>query len=87
MVEQTTIKVPTDLRDRIAARAHAEHVTFATAISRALDLADERAFWTQVHAENTNLNETERSAYVPDATLTDDLADSDDDALTAGDAW
>ena len=87
MADQTTIKVPTDLRDRIAARALAERVTFATAISRALDLADERAFWSQVHDQNASLTDDERNAYVSDPTSSDNLADSADDALSAADAW
>ena len=85
--DHTTIKVPRYLRDRIAARAHADHVSFATAITHALDLADERAFWSQVHAENANLTKAEHSEYVRDATLSDDLADADDDAISAANAW
>jgi predicted transcriptional regulator len=41
----TTIKVPTELRDRLAARAKKDHITLAAAIAKALDEADERQFW------------------------------------------
>ena len=46
----TTIKVPVELRDRLAARAESEHLTLAEAIRRALDAAEEAAFWTGVAA-------------------------------------
>jgi hypothetical protein len=61
-----TIKVPVDLRDRIAERARHEHVTLARAIAHALDIADEARFWTEVrttmgsaHAHNALKKETE----------------------------
>ena len=85
--DHTTIKVPRDLRDRIAARARADHVSFATAITHALDLADQRAFWSDVAVGNAALNSADRDAYVADHTLTDNLADADDDAVSAADAW
>jgi hypothetical protein len=85
--DSTTIKVPRELRDRIAERAQAEHVTLAKAISLALDLADEQKFWSAVTAGNAALTDTERAQRRDDGTLTDNLADADDDALTATDAW
>lgn len=83
----TTIKVSRELRDRIAERAHADHVSLAAAISHALDLADRQEFWSATATEHAALSESERAAYRSDATLGDDLADADDDAVTAADAW
>lgn len=46
----TTIKVPVELRDRLAALAERDHTTLAGAIERSLDAADESAFWTRLAA-------------------------------------
>lgn len=87
MAASTTIKVPRALHERIAERARREQVTLATAIEHALDEADERSFWLAVRAEHASLSDEERAAYASSGTLRDDLADSDDDALTAGHGW
>jgi predicted transcriptional regulator len=46
----TTIKVPTELRDRLAELAKREHTTLAGAIARSLDRAEAAAFWEDVRA-------------------------------------
>lgn len=81
----TTIKVPAELRDRLAARAQRQHTTLAGAIARALDESDERAFWEQVREDHARLTDEERVRRVDDMTLTDDLAGQADDALAAED--
>ena len=81
----TTIKVPAELRDRLAARALRQHTTLAGVIARALDESEERAFWEQVREQNGRLSEGERIGRVQDATLADDLVDQADDALAAED--
>jgi predicted transcriptional regulator len=83
----TTIKVPRALRDRISRRAKREHTTLAAAIERALDEAEELEFWREVRRHNAELSADERRAHTVDGALGDDLADPDDDALTAEDAW
>jgi len=44
----TTIKVPVELRDRLAVLAGREHTTLAGAIARSLDAAESAAFWAEV---------------------------------------
>jgi predicted transcriptional regulator len=44
----TTIKVPVELRDRLAALADRDHTTLAEAIRRSLDAAEDAAFWSDV---------------------------------------
>jgi hypothetical protein len=44
----TTIKVPVELRDRLAAVAGREHTTLAGAIARSLDAAESAEFWAEV---------------------------------------
>lgn len=83
----TTIKVPSDLRDRLAERARRDNVTLAAAITKALDEAEDHAFWEQVNRDHAALNEHDREAFVRDATLTDDLDDAADDELSRQDAW
>jgi predicted transcriptional regulator len=46
----TTIRVPTELRDRLAEIAEREHTTLAGAIERSLDRAETAAFWGTVRA-------------------------------------
>jgi hypothetical protein len=48
MAATTTIKVPVELRDRLAERARRDHVTLADAIARSLDAADAAEFWNAV---------------------------------------
>lgn len=46
----TTIKVPVELRDRLAEIARAGHTTLAGAIERSLAAADDACFWDEVAA-------------------------------------
>lgn len=46
----TTIKVPVELRDRLAELARREQTTLAGAIAHSLDRADAAAFWDDVRA-------------------------------------
>ncbi|HEU0239707.1 MAG TPA: hypothetical protein VFR11_10580 [Micromonosporaceae bacterium] len=71
----TTIKVPSELRDRLAAVAKREHTTLAGAIARSLDAAEEAAFWSDVAARMDSERGASRASDVSvlDATLTDGL--------------
>lgn len=44
----TTIKVPVELRDRLAALATRESTTLAGAIAQSLDAVESAAFWADV---------------------------------------
>ncbi|WP_100446693.1 toxin-antitoxin system protein [Glycomyces xiaoerkulensis] len=46
----TTIKVTTDLRDRIARLAESRHLTMAGAVERAIDVGEEEEFWARARA-------------------------------------
>ena len=83
----TTIKVPKELRDRLAAQAKREHITLAAAIARALDEAEERQFWDAVREENGRLTDEEREQYRHDSTLLDDLDDPEDEAISIRGEW
>lgn len=76
MTSPTTIKVPRDLRDRIAARAARDGTTLAAAIARALDVSEEEEFWAKVAADHARAAPDEYD----DGTLRDHL-DPADDAL------
>ena len=45
MTSLTTIKVPTELRDRLAKIARQQNTTLAGAISLSLETIEEMAFW------------------------------------------
>lgn len=81
----TTIKVPRELRDRLAERAAAEGTTLAGAIRHALDASDQEVFWQRVRRDHARLTDADRRAVVPDPTLADGLADPGDDALAPED--
>lgn len=83
----TTIKVPTELRDRLAARAKKDHITLAAAIARALDEAEEHYFWDAVREENARLTPEERKEYLHNGTLLDDLDDPEDKAISTRAGW
>jgi predicted transcriptional regulator len=81
-MSMTTIKVPVELRDRLSALAGREHITMADAVARALDAAEEAAFWSQVA---TTMGEVHTS---PDAEhLSGTLADGLDPDETWDDVW
>lgn len=82
----TTIKVPRELRDRLAVRAQAQQTTLAGAIERALDASDEQRFWDSVIAEHAALTRVERETSRA-AGGTDDLADTSDDHLSERGEW
>jgi F420-dependent methylenetetrahydromethanopterin dehydrogenase len=44
----TTIKVPVELRDRLAVLASRQNTTLAGAIAQSLDAAESAAFWADV---------------------------------------
>lgn len=86
MSTSTTIKVPRELRDRLAERARAGRTTLAGAIEAALDASDEQRFWSTVAAEHAALTAGGRADYVQTA-VRDDLEDEADDAVSERDAW
>lgn len=65
----TTIKVSTELRDRLAEIARRDDSTLAQVVERALDAADDARFWTAV-AETMG---RQRRGDIDDATLRDGL--------------
>jgi predicted transcriptional regulator len=83
----TTIKVPTELRDRLAARAEKDHITLAAAIAKALDEAEEHYFLDAVREENARLTPEEREEYLHNGTLLDDLDDPEDKAISTRAGW
>jgi hypothetical protein len=56
-MSSTTVKVPVELRDRIAARARSRHVSQAQVIFMALEALDRREFWTTVRHGYNSLRE------------------------------
>lgn len=83
----TTIKVPVELRDRLAEVARRKNITMAAAIAQALDAAEEQRFWDAVRQAHASMAIAQRESYVSDATLTDDLDDAADDQLSALGEW
>lgn len=68
----TTIKVPVELRNRLAEIARREDTTLAGAISRMLDAAEEAAFWRQA-AETMSIPAAMADAVAFQGTLIDGL--------------
>ncbi|TAM70707.1 MAG: hypothetical protein EPN48_04975 [Microbacteriaceae bacterium] len=87
MTSVTTIKVPRELRDRLAEYAHREHISLAAVIERAITGAEERAFWSAVRDDHAALTDADRAAYIPATSDHDDLADDADAALSENDGW
>jgi hypothetical protein len=83
----TSIRVPMELRDRLAARAKKDHITLGAAIAKVLDEAEEGEFWHAVREEHARLTAEEREAYRHDGTLLDDLSDPQDEAISISDGW
>lgn len=73
----TTVKVPRELRDRLAEIAKADGTTLAGAIEKALEAHDDAAFWEGV-ARTMSAPALHREAYSFDGALTDGL-DADED--------
>jgi hypothetical protein len=77
----TTIKVPAELRDRLAELARREHTTLAGAIARSLDRAETAAFWEEVHATMGGVDSSGATSHDTEqfaGTLSDGL-DADED--------
>jgi predicted transcriptional regulator len=75
----TTIKVPAELRDRLALLARREHTTLAGAIERSLDRAEAAGFWEEMRATmGTEQAVLRRDAGYFAGTLADGL-DPDED--------
>jgi len=75
MPDLTTIKVPRELRDRLAERARRERLSLAGA---ALDESDDRSFWSSVAAQHAALGEEDRRSHLPGAALADPTDPADD---------
>ncbi|MDR1189825.1 MAG: hypothetical protein LBK95_20630 [Bifidobacteriaceae bacterium] len=68
----TTVKVPVELRDRLAESARRDKVSMATVIDRALDSAEDVQFWERVAATMPpGAGESERQ--VAESALSDGL--------------
>ncbi len=90
----TTIKVPIELRDRIAALAEREHTTLAGAITRSLDAAEEAAFWVSVsetlgasHVAGQSRVDAHLESRVTAEALSGDLTDGLDPEESWDDVW
>ena len=81
MPTTTSIKVPTALRDRLAARARRTNTTLAGALARALDESEEQEFWSAVRQAHARPDAAADPDDLGPATLRDDLRDDADDAL------
>lgn len=78
MTTLTTIKVPRELRDRIAVRAKREGTTLAEAIAHALDVSEEEEFWARVAADHRPVSTTGEAAEYDKGDLRDHLERADD---------
>jgi hypothetical protein len=87
MSSPTTIKVPRELRDRLATKAHHQGRTMSELIADLLDAAEEQAFWEAVRRDHEQLSATERAERVADGTLMDDLDDLSDDEISRRGGW
>jgi predicted transcriptional regulator len=81
-MSSTTIKVPTELRDRLAVLASAENASMATVIERALEDVSEAQFWLEV---SRTMKPDERAREVGD--FSDALADGLDSDEDWGPLW
>jgi hypothetical protein len=82
----TTIRVPVELRDRLAVLASREHTTLAGAIAWSLDAAARAAFWTEVA---TSMGATSVGSTAPSdlQQLNGGLTDGLDPEETWEDVW
>jgi len=85
-VPSTTIKVPVELRDRLAALAIREKTTLAGAITRALDAAESDAFWADV-ASTMGTPDAGSPASSDAEQLSGSLTDGLDPDETWDDVW
>jgi hypothetical protein len=84
MTSLTTIKVPREVRDRLASHARRDNVTLATALLHALDRSEELDFWESVRAHH--LSRASGPDRLADVALRDHLEDEADDRL-GRDGW
>jgi hypothetical protein len=82
----TTIKVPVELRDRLAALANREHTTLAGAIERSLDAAESAAFWSAV-ASTMGGRDAQRRIAADTERFEGSLADGLDPDESWDDVW
>lgn len=90
----TTIKVPVELRDRLAELAKRDGTTLAGAIVRSLDAAEESAFWAAVAktlgaspaTEEADVDGQQHVSAGAEA-LSGDLSDGLDPDETWDDVW
>jgi hypothetical protein len=82
----TTIKVPVELRDRLAALAGRENTTLAGAIARSLDAAESAAFWADV-ARTMGKADAASSVSSDVERLSGSLSDGLDPDETWDDVW
>jgi predicted DNA-binding protein len=87
MTAMTTIKVPRELRDRLAAQAEDQGVTMASVISHALDELEEQDFWLAVHRAHAGLTKADREAYLSEPVTKDGLLEEGDMEISRNDAW
>lgn len=85
-MSSTTIKVPVELRDRLAALASRENTTLAGAIARSLDAAESAVFWADVaRTMSTTGVGSPVSSYAEE--LSGSLTDGLDPEETWDDVW
>ena len=82
----TTIKVPVELRDRLAALATRENTTLAGAIARSLDASESAAFWADV-ASTMGIPDAGSPATSDAEQLSGSLTDGLDPDKTWDDVW
>jgi hypothetical protein len=87
MTGLTTIKVPRELRDRLAAQAEDRGITMASVISQALDELEEQTFWLAVHSAHSSLTKADREAYLREPLTKEGLLDEGDVEISRNDAW
>ncbi|HZV27186.1 MAG TPA: hypothetical protein VFG00_12950 [Acidothermaceae bacterium] len=78
----TTIKVPVELRNRLAALASRGNTTLAGAIAQSLDAAENAAFWADVATTMGSTN-----AGSPALSDVEQLSGSLTDGLEPGETW
>lgn len=83
----TTIKVPTDLRDRLNERARAGGVTAAQVIEQALALVEREELFASMRAARARMSPSQRADYdaetrIVDGAIADGLEPEDFTAWT-----
>jgi len=78
MTAATTIKVPRELRDRIAVRAREKGTTFAAVIANALDVSEVESFWARVAVDNARMPRPSTPGNYDEGGLRDHVERADD---------